>query len=71
MRCTEDSGSVAWDNCGGPRLGMPFNLPGLQHAPTSEMGVVFLLGALAPALGYVVERLGTRFPDCVAKRQLR
>lgn len=61
---------AAWKSCGGPRLGAPLGLPGLQHAPTSEMGVVFLFGALAPSLGYTVESVGTRFPDCIAKRRL-
>lgn len=62
---------MAWKGCGGPRLGAPLNLPGMQHAPTSEMGVVFLFGALAASLGYTVEKVGTRFPDCIAKRRLR
>jgi hypothetical protein len=35
------------------------------------MGVVFLFGALAPALGFLVESLGIAFPDCAAKRRLR
>lgn len=52
------------------RLGAPLLLPGLQHAPTNEMGVVYLFGALAPALGYTVETIGTAFPDCAAKRRL-
>jgi len=61
---------AAWKSCGGPRVGAPLNLPALRYAPTSEMGVVFLFGALAPSLGYVVERVGTRFPDCIALRRL-
>lgn len=75
MRCQvgngRGAGRVAWDGCGGARLGPPLNLHGLQHAPTNEMGVVFLFGALAPSLGFLVESLGIAFPDCAAKRRLR
>lgn len=74
MRCQPHGGRlkgpVAWHGCGGPRLGAPLNLNGLQHAPTNEMGVVFLFGLLAPSLGYLVESLSTGFPDCAAKRRL-
>ena len=66
-----DDEVIAWEACGGARFGAPLPLPGLQHAPTNKMGVVFLFGALAPALGYTVESLGTAFPDCVAKRRLQ
>jgi hypothetical protein len=75
VRCREDAGRgkgpAKSDGCGGPRLGAPLNIAGLQHAPTNEMGVVFLFGALAPSLGYLVESLGIAFPDCQAKRRLR
>jgi hypothetical protein len=75
VRCQAGGGRVrgkaAWDGCGGPRLGPPLHRHDLQHAPTNEMGVVFLFGALAPSLGYLVESLGVAFPDCIAKRRLR
>ena len=75
MRCQSNGGRlkgpVAWDGCGGPRIGAPIQLNGLQHAPTNEIGVVFLFGLLAPSLGYLVESLGPGFPDCAAKRRLR
>ncbi len=75
VRCRENAGReggpARWDGCGGARLGAPLNLAWMQHAPTNEMGVVFLFGALAPSLGYLVESLGIAFPDCQAKRRLR
>lgn len=75
VRCQEGGGRVrgpvAWEGCGGPRLGRPLGLSFLQHAPTNELGVVFLFGALAPSLGYLVESVGAAFPDCAAKRRLR
>ena len=34
------------------------------------MGVIYVFAVLAPSLGYVVEILRTRFPDCIARRKL-
>lgn len=49
----------------------PFlNFRGLQHAPINEQGVVFLFGMVAFDLGYVVEGIGTGYPDCEAKRSV-
>lgn len=57
-----------WDSGIGQRLGPFLNFRGLQHAPINEQGVVFLFGMVAFDLGYVVEGVGTGFPDCDAKR---
>ena len=46
------------------------NLCPLAHAPTNEMGVVFLFGAMARDLGYIVTLLQAEFPDCEALRQV-
>jgi hypothetical protein len=49
----------------------PFlNFRGLQHAPINEQGVVFLFGIVAFDLGYVVEGIGSGYPDCEAKRSI-
>lgn len=50
------------------RYGPFLNFRGLQHAPINEQGVVFLFGMVAFDLGYIVEGVGTGFPDCEAKR---
>ena len=42
----------------------------LAHAPTNEMGVVFLFGVLARDLGYIVTLLQAEFPDCEALRRM-
>jgi len=42
----------------------------LRHEPVNEQGVVLLFGMLAKELGYVIETVGTGFPDCEAKRQV-
>lgn len=41
----------------------------LQHAPTGESGVIFLFGMVAGELGFVLEALGTGFPDAEVKRR--
>ena len=42
----------------------------LAFAPINEMAVVFLFGAVARQLGFVVTRLQKEFPDCEALRQV-
>jgi hypothetical protein len=41
---------------------------GLLHEPTNEMGVIYLFGAAAEELGFVVDGFRPAFPDCEAKR---
>jgi hypothetical protein len=41
-------------------------VPGMAYAPTNEQGVVFLFGRLAPTLGFCVEQVQVRCPDCTA-----
>jgi hypothetical protein len=48
----------------GPVLGFR----NILHAPGCESGVILLFGALSRELGFVIERVGTEFPDCEAKR---
>ena len=38
----------------------------LLCAPVNEMGVVYLFGAMAKKLGFVVLRIQAAFPDCEA-----
>jgi len=54
-----------------PACGPLINAPGLLHAPTNEMGVILLFGAMAQSLGFMVESVQPRFPDCEAKRLTR
>jgi hypothetical protein len=54
-----------------PVLGEAIDFRGLQHAPVSELGVVFLFGMLAEELGFVVESVQAGFPDCEGKRRLK
>jgi hypothetical protein len=39
-------------------------------APVNEMGVVFLFGAMAERMGFLVLRIQTEFPDCEALRMI-
>jgi hypothetical protein len=43
---------------------------GLQFAPTNELGVVFLFGMVARELGFTVEAVQSKFPDCRAKERV-
>lgn len=53
---------------GRPVCGPPIDFAGLRHAPTNEAGVVFLFGAMAKELGFLIDSLQSEFPDCIAKR---
>jgi hypothetical protein len=50
-------------------VGRPIQIKGMAYAPTNEQGVVFLFGRLAPQIGFQVERINTRFPDCLTRRR--
>jgi hypothetical protein len=50
--------------------GRMVGLPTLLHAPLTENGVIYLFGALASELGFVVEAITSGYPDCLAKRRL-
>ena len=53
-------------NAPSPRIGRQIRNAGMVYAPTSELGVVLLFGSLAPQIGYSVESVHPRFPDCTA-----
>lgn len=73
------AGSSKWDS---PRILRPGLMPGqpiygpptvdahLMLAPTNEQGVLFLFGAVARKLGFVVLRVQTEYPDCEALREM-
>jgi Homing endonuclease associated repeat len=54
-----------------PVYGTPIHQGPLAHTPTNEMGVVYLFGAMARELGYVVTLLQAEFPACEALRQVK
>ena len=51
-------------------MGAPLGFRGVMYEPTTEMGVVHLFGMVCQELGYVVTRMGSRFPDCTAMRKV-
>ena len=55
---------------GQPIYGPPLIPTPLGLAPTNEMGVVFLFGAVARELGFLVLRLQSEFPDGEALREV-
>ncbi len=50
-------------------VGRPIQVSGMAYAPTCEQGVVYLFGRLAPRLGFTIEQVQVRFPDCIATRR--
>jgi HNH endonuclease len=52
-----------------PIYGAPFLRTALGFAPVNETGVVFLFGAMANQLGFIVTWIGTQFPDIEAFRE--
>jgi hypothetical protein len=53
-----------------PVYGPPLQMAELAHAPVNELGVVFVFGAMARRLGFIVHRLQAGFPDCIAMREM-
>jgi hypothetical protein len=53
-----------------PVMGEPFDRSPLTNAPMNELGVVLLFGMVAADMGFQVESLQGKFPDCEAKREV-
>jgi Homing endonuclease associated repeat len=51
-------------------MGPPLEWLPMTNAPMNELGVVFLFGMVAAGLGFQVESLQGKFPDCEAKREV-
>ncbi len=51
------------------RFGEILRFRAMEHAPTSESGVICLFGMVAGELGFVLEGLGSGFPDAEVKRR--
>ena len=43
----------------------------MRHAPDCEHAVVFLFGLVFKNLGFEIEKVQQRFPDCIAKRKTK
>jgi len=53
-----------------PVYGAPMLRQVMSFAPVNEMGVVFLFGAMAEKLGFIVTWIGTQYPDVEAFREV-
>lgn len=53
-----------------PIYGAPLVPPPLAHAPTNELGVVYMFGMMAERLKFVVTRMQGDFPDCEAMHEM-
>lgn len=54
----------------GKKCGLPLVGRSMLLEPVNEQGVVLLFGEMARELGFVIERVGTEFPDCVAAKKV-
>jgi len=54
----------------GEKFGDRLDFKGMAFGPTNEMGVVALFALLADRLGYCIELVRVRFPDCLAKKKV-
>jgi hypothetical protein len=54
----------------GAEYGAPLGFGPLMYEPTNEAGVLVLFGVVAMPLGFAIERVGSGFPDCEAKRRV-
>jgi len=54
-----------------PLVGSPLDLHPFPNEPTEEIGVVCHFTLLARQLGFVIEIMQARFPDCTARRRIR
>lgn len=54
----------------GERCGLPLFGRSMALEPVNEQGVVLLFGEMAKELGFVIERVGTGYPDCIAARKV-
>ena len=50
------------------QFGEPIDFRGLRFAPINEQGVVYLFGMISRELGFLIESIGTEYPDCEGKR---
>jgi|SRR5579859_1116954 len=53
-----------------PFYGPPLNRHPLAHGPMNENGVIFLFGAMARDLGFIVQQMRSAYPDCEAMREV-
>lgn len=53
-----------------PVYGMAMTPRAMLNEPTNEQGVIFLFGAMAVQLGFMVTLIQTGFPDCQALRMV-
>jgi HNH endonuclease len=70
LTSTEDAGLTSTPKkSAGAVYGRPIMMQELATAPTNEAGVIFLFGALARQLGFMVLRVQQGFPDVEALRR--
>ena len=66
----EDQGPSPRELINRPLYGPLLRQGPLTHGPVNEAGVMCLFSAMAEALGFVIMRVQTEFPDCEAMRRV-
>ena len=41
----------------------------MQYAHENELGVVYLFAHVAKKLQFIIEKIGAKYPDCIAHRK--
>ena len=59
-----------WPRLAREELGLPLSFRALRQAPVNEQGVVLLFGMVAKDLGFQIEIVQKKFPDCEALRPI-
>lgn len=49
-------------------VGEPIDFRGMRFAPVNEQGVVYIFGMVSQELGFFVESVRVKYPDCEGKR---
>ena len=49
-------------------VGQPLDFRGMRFAPVNEQGVVYLFGMVSQELGFFIESVRVKYPDCEGKR---
>jgi len=53
-----------------PRCGELLRFRALDHAPTTENGVIFLFGLVAEELGFILDSVRPAYPDAIGRRRV-
>ncbi|HWB59446.1 MAG TPA: hypothetical protein VG733_08140 [Chthoniobacteraceae bacterium] len=68
--CSRSLSAKDRKNRGLPVYGDPLEFGAMRNAPVNEAGVMFLFALMAERLGFMIELVRSKFPDCEARRKI-